>query len=246
MALQMCLGIQRSVGVGGVNLPADVRAVQELLIDKAPPGAPALSIDGKLTPALMQAIRDFQRRVMGLSNPDGRVDPGGRTLLRLNALPEPRWVRTARGETGVAEIPGARHNPRVVEYLNTCTNIGQQYRDSDETAWCSAFVNWCMLRSGMTGTNHALASSWLDWGTPLTEPRVGAITVIRKRGASSDAATGSTTGNHVGFLVAWGTGTFTLLGGNQGGGVRVQESRYGTGAYMIRGYRWPAGAPAMG
>src|SRR5689334_21228874 len=34
------------------------------------------------------------------------------------------WMPIADKEYGVVEIPGATHNPRVLEYLSTVTNIG--------------------------------------------------------------------------------------------------------------------------
>ena len=58
-----------------------------------------------------------------------------------------------------------------------------------------------MRQSGHTGTQNALASSWLSWGEKLAEPRYGAIAIIRSRSAAGNAATGSSTGYHVGFLV---------------------------------------------
>ena len=65
----------------------------------------------------------------------------------------------------------------------------------------------------------------------------GAITVIKKRGADSDVATGSSTGFHVGFLIEATRGRVRLLGGNQGDMVKLSNF-YLTG-YDVRGYRWP-------
>lgn len=151
---------------------------------------------------------------------------------------EPDWMRIARQELGVKEVKSEkRHNTRIVEYLNTCTNISQHYRDRDETAWCSAFVNWVLNKSGYNGTNHALADSWLQWGHRIDTPRVGAVVVIKKSGASSDATTGSTTGNHVGFFLSKKNGWIRLLGGNQKDSVC--EMGFGLGVYLVRGIRWP-------
>jgi hypothetical protein len=43
------------------------------------------------------------------------------------------WMPIADREFGVVEIPGAAHNPRVLEYLSTVTNIGPTWRGQDET-----------------------------------------------------------------------------------------------------------------
>lgn len=78
--------ITGSVGQGGRNTKADVRIVQKLLNNFTTGlGLPALEVDGGYGDNTGKAIRRFQAQVMGLSNPDGRVDPGGRTIRALNA-----------------------------------------------------------------------------------------------------------------------------------------------------------------
>ena len=79
------------------------------------------------------------------------------------------WLEIAEREQGVAEVPGAGDNPRVVDYLMS-TTLGSLENQNDETPWCSAFVNWCMEQAGIKGTNSAWARSWLDWGK---EPEEG-------------------------------------------------------------------------
>lgn len=71
-----------SVGRSGRNARADVLVVQALLNANSNLGA-ALGLDGVAGSGTLDAIDAFQRRVVGLSRPDGRVDPGGRTLGRL-------------------------------------------------------------------------------------------------------------------------------------------------------------------
>jgi len=46
-------------------------------------GVPLLSEDGIAGPATIGAIEEFQRSVVGLQTPDGRVDPNGLTLRKL-------------------------------------------------------------------------------------------------------------------------------------------------------------------
>jgi hypothetical protein len=67
---------------------------------------------------------------------------------------------------------------------------------------CSSFVNWALIKSGRKGTNSAAARSWLDWGIGLRDVREGAITVIKKKNATSDVRTGSTSGFHVAFYIS--------------------------------------------
>ena len=98
-----------------------------------------------------------------------------------------------------------------------------------------------MIQAGYRGTNSAAAKSWLGWGKSLDAPREGAITVIKKKGATSDAATGSTSGFHVAFYLSATATHVRLLGGNQRD--RVKESSYPLTDYEVKGYRWPSESP---
>jgi len=77
--------ISGSVGKGGINKPQDVVTVQELInqnIESIAP-IPLLKVDGKAGPKTVSAIEAFQRKVAGIKMPDGRVDPGGKTITKL-------------------------------------------------------------------------------------------------------------------------------------------------------------------
>lgn len=139
---------------------------------------------------------------------------------------EPSWYRIALAEIGVQEVQGAADNPRIQEYIAATTLGAHQH---DETPWCSAFVNWCMRRSGGVGTGRANARSWMDWGQELHVPRLGCVAVF-----SRDSA-GPASG-HVAFFVNKTTRkTLRVLGGNQGNRVCVAEYPES----RLLGYRWP-------
>jgi uncharacterized protein (TIGR02594 family) len=149
----------------------------------------------------------------------------------------PAWIRTARGEIGQHEIAGPTHNPRIMQYIRTCTNIQQteaqrKYveREGEEgVEWCSAFVNWCLQQAGIVGTNNALAGSWATWGTRLAGPRCGAIVCFDW---NSDGRL-----DHVAFCDEDDRG-FKMLGGNQTGfGGQVSSVGFSTSA--AKHYRWP-------
>ena len=134
------------------------------------------------------------------------------------------WMEIARGELGTAEVAGAKHNARILEYHATTTLRAT----TDEVAWCSSFVNWVMHHAGLAGTRLANARSWLDWGRTVDEPRHGSV-VVFPRGSDPKAG-------HVGFVVRTAGGRVLVLGGNQGN--RVSEQWYSeTG---VLGYRLPA------
>lgn len=123
------------------------------------------------------------------------------------------WIKIAKQELGIHEVPGPGDNPRVVEYLKS-TTLPAPDNHNDETSWCSAFVNWCVEQAGVKGTNSAWARSWLKWGRELKEEDsmdewTGCICVL-ERGPNF---------GHVGFLMDWDDDRVKLLGGNQGDAV---------------------------
>lgn len=84
----MNIAIEESVGKGGKNNVADVLKTQVLLnrfllAGSLPSNLPLLPLPF-VTDAMVLAIEAFQHDIMGVGKPDGRVDPGGKTLKRLN------------------------------------------------------------------------------------------------------------------------------------------------------------------
>ena len=220
----------------------EVRKLQ-MLLNAAFVPSPNLREDGDFGSKTRDAVLRFQK-MKGLVQ-DGLV--GAKTWAALGqkmaTVPRPviipsagaPWMAIAQTELGIHEdsLPG-HHNQRILEYHKTTTLKATE----DEVPWCSSFVNWVMTKAGYRGTNNALAKSWLDWGVSLTAPREGAITVIKRKAATSDAATGSATGFHVAFYVSSTDAHVRLLGGNQGDAVRY--SNFSLNSYAVRGYRWPA------
>lgn len=143
-----------------------------------------------------------------------------------------KWLEIARAEIGVKEIKGGE-NKRILEYHASTTLKAKE----DEIPWCSSFVNWCIEQAGLPGTKSAAAISWASYGERLTEPKEGAICVIRQRAKGTDQATGSSSGNHVGFFLKITDGRIYLLGGNQSDSVK--ESSFGLKSYDVVAYRWP-------
>jgi uncharacterized protein (TIGR02594 family) len=154
--------------------------------------------------------------VLGYLNPD------------LNRCP---WMRTALLQWGVSDIPGLR--ARISSYL---ASVGDPLTDSDThqtTNWCSAFVNSCMEKSGIHGTGHDNARSWLGWGVPLALPEWGCVTVFWRKAPH-------THWGHVGFFLGYSQhGDILLLGGNQTLNPQVCVGEYPRSRLL--GFRWPAG-----
>jgi len=128
----------------------------------------------------------------------------------------------AQNEIGVKESIGPVHNARIVEYHSTTTLKAT----SDETSWCSSFVNWCVTQAWLKGTNSAAARSWLKWGTPVDTPQEGDIVIFRR---------GAPPSGHVAFYVKMSGEFISVLGGNQSDQVKV--SNYKTSDVL--GFRRP-------
>jgi uncharacterized protein (TIGR02594 family) len=131
----------------------------------------------------------------------------------------PLSIARAELACNVAEIPGDRHNPRIVLYHGTTSGGAAP----DEIPWCSSFVNYCVEQAGLRGTDSKWAMSWHDqeWSTDATaDPREGDIAVFRRRKGSS---TGTVVGGHVGFWLADRGERLLLLGGNQSNRINITE-----------------------
>lgn len=80
----MC--IKNSVGAKGINEAVDGKVIQAALNLCQSAGFelnPPLAVDGDVGEATIEAITLFQLNVVGLAEPDGRVDPAGKTLGKL-------------------------------------------------------------------------------------------------------------------------------------------------------------------
>ena len=108
--------LEGSVGQNGDNLEPDVRIVQQLLNQQDLAPLQRLAEDGRVGPATTEAIRHFQTRYLGINSPDGRVDPGGRTIRRLSSGTTQRGTGE-NSETRAADraMRSERVDPRVQE-----------------------------------------------------------------------------------------------------------------------------------
>ncbi len=208
--------------------------------------SPPLTADGKFGPKTERAVMAFQSKnrlgVDGIAGPKTQAALAAKMDGKPVVAPPPSpatsptnnsgaaWFETAKKEIGVAEKPGSAANTRILDYFKATTLATK----SDETAWCAAFVNWCLEQAGKTGTKSAAAASFVNWGTN-GGAKTGAITVIHNPSMANTSL--SRSGNHVGFLVEETSTHYVLLGGNQGD--QVKESRFPKSSWKLKGHRWP-------
>ena len=148
---------------------------------------------------------------------------GGLPLDAGSGGPFEHPIDAARAEMkrGVAEIPGPDSNPRILMY-NATTGGGPE---TDETPWCSSFVNFCVEQVPALGpgTDSKAAKSWHEqhWHHDVTtSPKEGDIVVFERRQGSRD---GRVLGGHVCFFISQNETHIQVLGGNQQNTINVSS-----------------------
>jgi len=185
----------------------------------------------------VDAAKSFQNRLY--STLSAQVNPGHH-LMDWNAI-DLGIARDAADDLGPTLMTVG--NPEIAGYLatvHTDPDLDRHHRsftlapsrkDHSEwrmTAWCAAFVNWCLDRAGVQHLGIATAASWLKFGIPIATPTYGCIIVV-KPGSS----TGSTTG-HVAFSGGAQGSKVWLLGGNQS-----RRVSWWLCSKEVLGKRWP-------
>ena len=145
----------------------------------------------------------------------------------MKVADDPPWMAEARRHIGTREIPGPKHQPKILRWWE---KIRAGFRD-DETPWCAAFVGGCLEEVGIRSTRSGMARSYSrsEHFRKLSKPAHGCIVVFWR--GSPTGATG-----HVAFLDGLRGGDVWCLGGNQGDAVSL--ARFSTGRLV--GYYWPA------
>lgn len=122
-------------------------------------------------------------------------------------------LKIAFSEYGIQEWSGLTHNPEVVKYFH---EIGHEWVDDDETAWCSAFVNWVAMKANYERSGLLNARSWLKMGIEIKYPELGDIVILWR--VKKDSEYG-----HVGFYINSDKDYVWLLGGNQSNQVTISK-----------------------
>ncbi len=80
-----------------------------------------------------------------------------------------------------------------------------------------------------------LAKSWLEWGVPISAPKLGCVVVLERKDPKMEECEPGWRG-HVGFFLSKNANEISLLGGNQLDQVRVHAYPLSS----VLAYRWPS------
>lgn len=123
----------------------------------------------------------------------------------------PKALEYALRFNGLAEIPGARHEPIILEMGDYLGGQVAAWHKDDETAWCGVFVGFVLKHEGFTppaGFDVVRARKYAEFGVPAETPSLGDILSFwRGNPNGSDG--------HVGFYVGETATTYKVFGGNQ-------------------------------
>jgi uncharacterized protein (TIGR02594 family) len=177
---------------------------------------------GNAGPQDPQARTRELARILGLQPPTPAQEKRAQRIL-ANAPSAPchpfkvaQWFLTLDAED-ITETPLGRQyhaNPIIVDFFVEATSTA--HPSGDETWWCAAFVNWCLMRAGQDRTGSAASSSFRDWKSRTESSTVhpGDLVVYEAENSPSHG--------HVGFFVGFNhdDNSIPTLGGNQRKGGR--------------------------
>ncbi|MDO6765763.1 peptidoglycan-binding protein [Agarivorans sp. 1_MG-2023] len=112
--------LKQSVGRQGKNLYGDVLAVQKGL-NTVPIKGPfkILAEDGKMGKNTQLMIEEFQRTIVKMINPDGRIDPNGRSSSIINSYAQKSATRHSFKYTPMPYLKAAKPTTRTQKASTT-------------------------------------------------------------------------------------------------------------------------------
>lgn len=112
---------------------------------------------------------------------------------------------------GLSEITGDKHNPEILAFF---AEIGFDWVKDDETAWCSAALNFFAKKHGYERSGKLDARSWLKVGELVLEPTMGDIVVFWRESYASWKG-------HVAIYINSNEKYIWCLGGNQNNSISI-------------------------
>jgi len=155
--------ITGSVGRSGVNRAADVTLIQKLLnAQKIPGETTQLIVDGKIGAKTISRIEAFQKNIMKMINPDGRVDPDGRTLKTL---------LENQGRPGAKAANLYSFSVKGINLLKSIEGLATKPYDDQTGRDISAWVKGATI-----GYGHLISSAeWSKYENGITEAQAQSL-----------------------------------------------------------------------
>ena len=179
-------------------------------------------------------------------------DIGARALAQYKDEFQPNWPYYLQEEVPIdindrSKGVYSHENPLIVIFFQE-TQL-DSYLATDETAWCAAFMNWCVVNSYVgrqdksslpAPPRHGLASRFSQFAEETTQPKCGDIAVFRREYSNSRGE--RKVGGHVGFYLGEAPNDHVkIFGGNQGNQLKISNypklGRLGSAQYTLTSYR---------
>jgi uncharacterized protein (TIGR02594 family) len=229
-----------ALGMGGQTAPAasgmpapQVPEAAPVAAPQSPPVVEPLNFDPARVANAIESPSP-QRMAHPSQGPSSVIPPASpptvATAVQVQTGADPMAV--AETLIGRGEVPDRE---MIQEYLET----GGAGMDPATQAWCAAFVNATLAKTGVEGTGSPAARSFMNWGEGVDAPRRGDVAVFSR---------GDPNGwqGHVGFFDRMNDdGSVRVLGGNQGDAVSYEDFS----ADRLLGFRraaQPAGSQPTG
>ncbi|MBK7662735.1 MAG: peptidoglycan-binding protein [Sterolibacteriaceae bacterium] len=161
---QSALTIDKSVGQGGFNHKGDVQTIQRLLnLIEVSDGGPMVTLaeDGLVGPKTIGAIRGFQQ--FHHTGSDGRVDPNGPTLKKMNEVPKNRLAQ--------------QNASRLARTAQAMPDLVAMARKAQRTA--EAAMDFLRLGIGSSKRAHELADLHFAFGRQAQGATIAELAFIR-------------------------------------------------------------------
>ncbi|KIC21629.1 peptidoglycan-binding domain-containing protein [Leisingera sp. ANG-Vp] len=157
--------ISASVGKGGKNQPNDVKAIQTLLNPFAgDAGFSKLKPDGKPSGKLDKAISSFQENICGF-RPDGRVDPGKRTIKKLLAGPAKAKAEKKKEEKEIQKVKSQEHQKALAAAKKSLEKAAKTQKVSS-TVWGAMWESIAKEAEALYDSYWASGEKKGDLGSP--------------------------------------------------------------------------------
>ena len=148
-----------------------------------------------------------------------------------DVIERPLWLQAGIKLIGVNEGAGSRDNQTIIDWAKAeGGDIAASYTH-DNIPWCALFINHCLTKAGLKGTETLWALDFAGrWpATKLPGPAVGAVVPMVRNG-----------GGHVMMVVGKDQhGNIMGLGGNQSDAVNIKPFAM---ARLNQGFWWPKSA----